>query len=265
MTITVDGRPASVTVQGQGPDILMLHGWEGCIDSFAPIANALEGSFRVTRVDFPGFGQTPAPLEPWSVTEYADWTQKVIAQLGIAPCNIIAHSFGARVAILLSSTRPQLVRRMLLTGAAGLIPKRKASYYFKVYSYKFMKKLVQSKPVKALLKAFGWDVEAAVKRRAGSSDYQKLDDAMRGTFVKVVNQDLAYCLPQIKCPVFLFWGEEDASTPLSFAHIMHDKIPDSGLATYPGAGHFAYLERSVEFIAVAKHFFGQPKPTGGDQ
>lgn len=264
MTVSVDGCPASVSVQGQGPDILMLHGWGGCMDSFAPIAKALEKDFRVIRVDFPGFGQSPAPQEAWSVTEYADWTQKIIVQLGIAPCHIIAHSFGARVAILLASTRPQLVRRMLLTGAAGLIPKRKLSYYMKIYSYKLMKRMVQSKPARALLGAVGWDVEAAVKKRAGSSDYQKLDEPMRATFVRVVNQDLAYCLPQIKSPVFLFWGEEDADTPLSFARIMHEMIPDSGLKTYPGAGHFAYLERAPEFIAIARHFFSEPTSAGGN-
>ena len=49
-----------------------------------------------------------------------EMTAEIIRRLNLAPCDIVAHSFGARVAILLAATYPELVGRMILTGAAGI-------------------------------------------------------------------------------------------------------------------------------------------------
>ena len=129
--------------------------------------------------------------------------------MGLAGCDIIAHSFGCRVAILLAARHPEMVGKMVLTGAAGLIPKRSVKYYLKVYSYKAMKWIARKSGLKRLLKALGWDVEAKIRARAGSSDYRALPETMRGTFVKVVNQDLKGYLKDIKASTLLIFGDQD--------------------------------------------------------
>ena len=82
---------------GQGDrHVLMLHGW-GCeIKHFAPIADSLQSDYHITVIDFPAHGQSTPPPQPWGVADFAACVKALILQLSIAPCDIIAHSFGGR-------------------------------------------------------------------------------------------------------------------------------------------------------------------------
>ena len=227
---------------------MLLHGWGCSGKTMEPLAQYLSYRFRAITFDFPGHGETPEPDVPWSVTEYADFTVKLIEKLGIAPCHVIAHSFGCRVAILLSANRPELVGKLLMTGAAGLIKKRTLKYYVKVYAYKLGKRLAKIGPLDRML---GLSKKA---RNAGSEDYRALSDNMKGTFVRVVNQNLFEFLGKIRSETLLVWGGADTETPLEFGRIMKREIPDSALVVFDGAGHFAFLEQFPRFCAVCKYF-----------
>lgn len=229
---------------------MLLHGWGGCIGSFAPVANHLAANHKVISIDFPGHGQSDEPPVPWSVSEYADLTVKLIDELKISPCSIVGHSFGGRVAILLSSTHPQYVDKIVLCDSAGLIPKRSMKYYVKVYAYKFAKKLSKIAFINKL-----FNIDSYVKK-SGSSDYKKLSDRMRATFVRVVNQNLREYLKHIKAPTLLVWGSEDRDTPLYFAEIMEKEIPDAGLVVFEGASHFSYLDDLPRFNTILSVFLG---------
>ncbi|MDP2892307.1 MAG: alpha/beta hydrolase [Bacillota bacterium] len=253
METVIEGMKISYEIAGEGEMVLLLHGWGGCLQSFLPIASVLSGSFRTLLVDLPGFGGSDAPQKPWSVSEYAQITAKLLEKLGVRKCHIIAHSFGGRVAILLASGWPELAGKMVLTGCAGMVPKHSMRYYFKVYKYKLAKKAVKHKALCTLCKIVGLDAKKTVKN-AGSEDYKKLDDNMKKTFVRIVNQDLRPELKKIRSPVLLIWGDQDTETPLYMARIMEKEIPDAGLVVLSGAGHFAYIERIVDFNRIVSYF-----------
>jgi pimeloyl-ACP methyl ester carboxylesterase len=77
---------------------------------------------------------------------------------------------------------------------------------------------------------------------------------MRGTLVRVVNEDVRDLLPRIAAPTLLIWGELDDSTPLADGQIMEALIPDAGLVVFPSAGHFAYADDYDRFARVASNF-----------
>lgn len=234
---------------GQGRDVLLLHGWGGEADSFLPLFDALKGFCRVTAIDFAGHGKSgKPPAEGWSVTEYMQWTVGVIQALGISPCDIAAHSFGGRVSILLCATHPHLVRKLVLTGAHGIVGKRTLRQRCRSRLYKILRAIAGILPG-------GKALRERLANRFGSADYRALDEDMRKTFVKVVNQDLREYLPKIQSPTLLVWGSEDTATPLWFGQVMEKEIPDAGLVVYEGCGHFAYLERAADFHRVVSHFF----------
>ena len=58
----------------------------------------------------------------------------------------------------------------------------------------------------------------------------------------------------ITCPVLLVWGEHDVIVPPSCAHQMHDKLPDSELAVFAGAGHSPMIEFPHQFNDLALRF-----------
>ena len=118
MQLDIMGARVEITESGcGGHSALLLHGWGCSAELMASVQHALEGSMHVAALDFPGHGKNGTalpPPEPWGVPEYMEMTAEVIRRLDLAPCDIVAHSFGGRVAILLAATYPELVGRMVI-------------------------------------------------------------------------------------------------------------------------------------------------------
>ncbi len=253
MEITFNDLKIHYIVQGEGKPVLMLHGWGANIGAFRPVIDELSKGRRVVAIDFPGFGESSAPREPMTVSDYARITAKFIEETGLAGTDVICHSFGGRVSIVLAATRPELVGKIVFTDAAGFVKKRTFKYYRKVYGYKFMKKCAKSGFMRKALKIVGVDAKKRVEN-AGSDDYKQLSGAMRGTFVNVVNEDLRGYLKDIKSPSLMIYGRDDEDTPVYFGELMEKEIADSGLCVLENAGHFSYLDQFPQYMRIVKVF-----------
>ena len=245
---TYDGVNLAYTVEGEGDTIILLHGW-GCDgEIWQATRDMLKASYRVISVDFAGFGQSGEPTKVWGVEEYTRSIEALVKMLGISSPTLVGHSFGGRVSILYASRND--VRRVILTDAAGVKPRRTMSYYRKVYTYKLMKRtlplLIGERKAQMLLEER--------RARSASSDYNRATPMMRAILSKCVNEDLCGVMPKIKAPVLLFWGDRDTATPISDAHKMKSLIPDAGLVVAEGAGHFAMLEQPELWRGSLKSF-----------
>jgi pimeloyl-ACP methyl ester carboxylesterase len=256
MTMEIGGLPLYYEDAGEGKPLLLLHGWGGKCDSFLPLARDFRTLRRVIALDFPGHGATPEPPEPWSVTEYMEMTRAFMDKLGLNGCDIVAHSFGGRVALLLAATYPEKVGRMLLTGCAGLLPQKTAKRRMRSCLYRAARTLADNGITRLLMgeKKVG-EMRERLIAKFGSEDYKALSPSMRRTFNRIVAQDLAPCLPGIKAETLLIWGENDGATPLWMGRKMEKDIPGAALIVMKDAGHFAYLERYSEFRAIAYKYF----------
>ncbi|MGE5474707.1 MAG: alpha/beta fold hydrolase [Ignavibacteriales bacterium] len=253
MIIEIENVKINYEIEGEGENMLILHGWGGCINSMRPVINHLKSRFRVISLDFPGHGKSSIPDSPWGVPEYTDCLIKFLQALKIEKTSIIAHSFGGRATIILASEHPEMIDKIVLVDSGGIKPKRRLKYYIKVYSYKF---------VKTLIKLFVRNKQAyenilnKARSKYGSADYKELSENMRGSFIKIVNQDLKIFLKNIKSPTLIIWGENDTDTPIYMGKIMEREINDSGLVILKNAGHFSYLDKSGEFNKIIDSFFG---------
>jgi pimeloyl-ACP methyl ester carboxylesterase len=230
------------------PPVLVLHGWGASIDAVGSIVSGLGRSAEIVAVDLPGFGRSDPPTAPWTVGRYAAFVVQLAAALSLERFSVLGHSFGARIAIVLADEHPEKLERLLLTGAAGLRPRRRPSYYAKVGLAKV------GRLVAAVGGSPGRRLQAALRRRVASADWLAASEALRGTFRLVIAEDLTGRLSRIRVPTLLVWGEQDADTPLWMGERMERLIPDAGLVVLPGAGHYAYAERAGEFNRVAEHF-----------
>ncbi len=258
MQLEIRGASVDVTVSGNaGRGVLLLHGFMCSAQMMQNIQTALEDQMRVAAIDFPGHGKggkCPPPPKPWGVPDYMEMTAEVIRRLKLAPCDIVAHSFGARVAILLAATYPELVGRMVLTGAAGIKKPQTGKATAKQRLYKGLKSCVNLAEKTKLFGSLPDKGREALIQKFGSADYKALSPEMRKTFVKIISQDLTDELPRIKAPTLLYWGAEDTETPLWMGKKMEELIPDAGLVVEQGAGHFAYLEHSGKFLRIVQSF-----------
>lgn len=211
----------------------------------------LEERFRVINVDFAGFGQSEEPPARWGVEEYTRSVEAIAKAEGVENPILVGHSFGGRVSIVYASRNK--TQKVILVDAAGVKPKRSLNYYRKVYTFKLLKWLA---PI-VLGKERAQQMIDRRRAKAGSSDYNNASPKMRAILSKVVNEDLCHLMPQIKAPTLLFWGENDTATPIADAKRMEKLIPDAGLVTVAGAGHYSFLENTPLFLRVVESFLSK--------
>ena len=246
--IKINGLDFHYTVQGSGSPIVLMHGWGCNLTTLASIETVAAENHTVYNVDFPGFGKSEEPSEVWGVEKYTQLIEAFIKLENIENHILLGHSFGGRVGILYSSRNK--VKKLILVDAAGVKPRRSLKYYFKVYTYKIGKCLM---PLIYGKKGAQKRIED-MRAKRGSSDYNNASPMMRAILSKVVNEDLKYCMPKITAPTLLIWGENDTATPLRDAQIMEKLIPDAGLVSFPGCGHYSFLDNPFQFAAVLRSF-----------
>ena len=232
--------------------VVLLHGWGASAALMKPVMERLKRSGHPTIApDFPGFGDSEAPETAWTVFDYANWTADFLDTLNLSRVNLIGHSFGGRISLILGADYADRVHRIVLVDAAGVPPRR---------SLWSRTRLAVYKSVRGLLRRVGAGgyadrLAAWYGKRYGSADYQNTSGVMRQTFIHVVNQDLRDHAARVSAPTLLIWGDGDQDTPLWQAKILESLIPDAGLVVLEGAGHYSYLDRLNEFVQITEHFF----------
>ena len=222
--------------RGEGKDLVFLHGYLSCKESFYPQIGYFSRHFRVTAPDFPGFGKSDRIPDAWSVGDYADWLEGFFKEQGIVFPYVIAHSFGGRVA--LKCLARGLIDRAVLTGCAGIVKKRTMAYRIRVGGYRLVKRVSPR----------------FAEAHFGSREYRSLSPLMRESYKKIVNEDLREEAGRIARPVLYLYGERDKETPLSSGRILHECTAGSKLAVFKGCGHFAHLEEPLLFNLAAEEF-----------
>lgn len=212
-----------------------MHGYLSDKECFLSEIGYFSSFCRVTALDFPGFGRAEPLSAPFGVGEYADWLKGALRELGLNRPKVIAHSFGARVAI-----KANCFSRMLLTGAAGVVEHR-LSYHVRVGTYRFVKKFAP----------------AYASRRFGSEEYRSLSPLMRESYKKIVNEDLRSAAARLDVPVLFVYGDRDETTPVRTGRKLQ-RAAGGGLVVLRGCGHFAFLDDPVRFRMIAEAFlFGK--------
>lgn len=236
--------PISYKIFGKGKKfVLFLHGWGGSTNSFLSVAKRLSQEYKVCLVDFYGFGKSKYPDCVLDTYEYALQLYLFLQNKGIRECDIVSHSFGGRIAIILSSVFNIKINKLVLVDSAGVLPKRTLNYKFKVLKYKICKRLVKLKLVhKNKLSNYG------------SEEYKQLNDFQKRSYVKIVNQGLEYLMINIKSKTLIVWGTKDTTTPIYMAKKIKKLINGSFVYYYENAGHFSYLENYIDFCNLLLTF-----------
>ncbi len=259
MVIELEGVRFFYDYAGKGDTVILMHGWGGSSESFKPVFDYLSKSFKVHAFDFPGFGRSGLPPNTWGTEDYGRFFMKFLKTIGIERTNIIAHSFGGRVAIWLSANFPEKINKLILIDSAGIKPRRTLKYHIKIAIAKMGKRIFSL----SIFGKYGKHLLNTLYRLVGSKDYRQEEGIMRSILVRVVNEDLRGFLPRIIAPTLLIWGENDKDVPLSYAKIMEREIKDAGLVVLKDAGHFSYLDRFSDFCLIAMNFLGNAEGVKG--
>lgn len=231
--------------------LVILPGWvtKYIIDRSRPIAEfyqpllPLLGGYDVQVIEFPGFGQTPAPPQPWGVDDFVEFLRSELDRNGINKVHLLGHSFGGQVAAKFAFRYPNRVGKLILYNAACLRPKS-----FKVELARKFKNLggFVFGLVPPLRKIF-------YKLMVGSADYTRLPPVMRETMGRIINEDLGGILPHLSPETLVLWGSADRVTPLPQGLTIKRLIPRARMVVQPG-GHSLHRTDPATFASHIKNF-----------
>ncbi len=253
---TYNNQRIAYEVVGEGKALVILHGWGSSRRVMMPIAKQLSHLRSCYVLDLPGFGDSNEPTEAWSIDDYADAVEAFISMLPDDHVDLLVHSFGGRIILKLLTRKKgkQIIQKVLITGGAGMKPKRSWKYYVKKYTAKTLKTPFVILPNPFKDRALNWLRTTALWKSLGSSDYSQLSGVMRGTFVKSVTEYLEDCLPEITHEILLLWGRNDDATPIYQAERIEQGIKHAALVVIEDAGHYAFLDKPKQFATIAEAF-----------
>lgn len=258
MILQVDGVKAHAVRLGEGEPLLLLHGWGPTSVSLdkhmMPLAHLLKDRYSLSMLDFPGHGESGPPSGIWGVPEYAAWTLKVMDELALRKTAILAHSFGGRVALWLAAHHPERVSRLILTGCAGIKPKKTIKGRLRASLFKLGRGGLLALRLIPGLKDKADKSLAALRTEFSSADYLATPEHLRGSFSRIVRQDLRPLLPKIGQPALLVWGSKDSASPLWMGQLMEKQMPDACLLVYEEDDHFAYMNQLARFATAVDVF-----------
>lgn len=242
---------------GEGKPLLILHGWGSSSDVMMQAAKPLQDIRSCYLVDFPGFGKSTEPGIAWGIDRFADLTEQFLEQIiNEDSVDVLVHSFGARVLLklLTRNTVKKRIDKIIITGGAGLKPKRSFSYYLRVYTAKLLKTPLLILPDPLREKSLQKLRSTGIWKMLGSSDYKQLSGVMRETFVKTVTEYLDHLLPEIEHEVLLIWGKNDTATPLDQAYRLEKGLKNGVLVNVENAGHYTFIDKPQQFAAICRAY-----------
>lgn len=266
MRVNVNGCDISYRRKGEGPLLILLHGWGANGDLFAGVETYASSKYTVVSPDLPGFGKSSEPEEPYDLDDYVNFVRDFVCGLlqtdttgsGHTEQEVIllGHSHGGRTLIRMLSRMAKgedmgfTVPKAILVDSAGIVKERSEEQKKRTQRYRTYKNLLTKTGIAKLAPG----TIDALQRKFGSADYAAASPVMRQSMVKVVNTDLRAEMPSVTIPVLLIWGENDTDTPLGDGKQMEDLMPEAGLAVIAGAGHYSFLDNAVLFNRILGSF-----------
>lgn len=240
---------------GSGTPLVFLHGGLLYFDnSFAAQRDRFAASRLVIGIDRPGHGHSPDNGRPFTYQEMADDMAAVIQKLGVAPVDIVGHSDGGNIGLILAHDHPELVRRLVVSGA-NLRPEIAADELERRSRWSEEQLADKVRQLEALLPPnFRTDYQAVAPD--GPGQWPKLlMKSYRLWLTPVVIEPAA--LKTIQAPVLVIAGDHDF-TPVEKTLEIYRALPHGELLIEPNTGHATFSERAeMSNLAIAE-FLSRP-------
>ena len=233
---------------GEGPTVVLLHGFAASLDTWAPIIPQLSKKHRVIALDMKGFGWSGRPQGDYSPAAQAELVWSLLDELGVEKAAVVAHSWGSSVALAMTLAQPERVDRLALYDAwvyAEQLPSffvwaRAGGLGELMFSLFY-----NERPADKIALAF-YDKDKVtqdlvehtkkMQRRPGTTAAHLA--AVRGQRYERVQARYS----TIEQPVLLLWGREDKVTTLAMGERLARDLPNAELIVYPRCGHFPMIE-----------------------
>ncbi|HVL97535.1 MAG TPA: alpha/beta fold hydrolase [Solirubrobacteraceae bacterium] len=271
--LTIDGYATRVLeLEGDGPLLLLLHGWGDSADTWRPLLDRLaRAGRRALAVDLPGFGEA-TPLGPGAMLPQLDaFAGALVAQLD-EPAVIAGNSLGGVVALRLAERADLPLEGVIPIAPAGLDMPRWFDLVERDPLVRTLLALPVPYPRPVLQRAVGevyrrlafarpaladpQVVAMFARRHAGRGDVARLLASGRRLLPEL--HAGAFEFDRVCRPVLLVWGTRDRMVSHSGARRLQAALPDARVELLEGCGHCPQLEAPDRLADLVLAF---PGPT----
>jgi pimeloyl-ACP methyl ester carboxylesterase len=255
---------------GRGDPLVLLHGVGTSREVWRHVVPALAASRRTIAVDLPGFGDSAPAGDGFNLDEVARLVADAAESRSNGPFDLLGHSLGGAVAVVLAGRRPDAVRRLVLLAPAGFAPRaRVVAVVAGAVGERYLaarravgRPLVGSALARRVLL---WNAVADGGRISPPDARFMLDASrharrVRSAVEAVVARDLRPELAAIRSPLGLLWGERDRVVSTSAMRALAATRPDIVAESIADAGHVPQIERPGDFVRAIECLLEQFDP-----
>lgn len=244
----VEGVRVRYVDRGEGPVVVLLHGFASSLDNWRHVMPALEGRHRVIALDLKGFGFSDRPPGDYSPAAQSKLVRALLDQRGVKRFAVVGHSWGGSVALRIALDAPQRVTRLALYDAwvyeeqlpttfhwarAGGVGEALFSAFYGERADEKMALAFYDR--RHVTEEFVERTEASLARPGAVA--AALAAARGQRYAQVQDR-----YGDVKQPVLLLWGREDRVSPLAVGERLAKQLPNATLIVYPRCGHFPMVE-----------------------
>ena len=253
---TVGGMDVAYQRSGEGPALVLLHGFINDGRSWRRQVEQLSSDFDVIAWDAPGCGQSSDVGEEFTMAEYADCLAGLLESIGVGRAHVCGLSWGGTCALEFYSRHPDRVRSLILAdtyaGWPGSLGRGGAEQ-------RLARCLRESEvPAEEWVPQWVPDAFSSSAPRAVLDELAAIMSDFHPVGFRAMSRglmaDYNNVLLDIKVPTLLIWGDDDKRSPIKGGEIMRDTIADARLVVIPNAGHVSNMEQPEAFNAAVQEF-----------
>ena len=269
-TTQIDGRSVNYVDIGVAKEgtVVFIHGLGGSWQNWLENIPRFALDRRVIAPDLPGFGESEMPAEDISISGYGRCVDQLCEQLGLDSVAVVGNSLGGFVGAETAIAFPRRVERLCLVSAAGIsIVNLRREPLLAVGRILAAGGTMTAAQERSVLRRPGLThlTFAFVFRHPTRMARDLLLEQMQGTgkpgFLPALDALTTYDfrdrLPEIGCPTFIVWGDQDMLVPVKDADEFERLIPDARKIVFEDTGHCAMLERPETFNAQLADFLAE--------
>lgn len=268
--IELNGATWHVRTTGQGPPLLVLHGFTEGLDAWAHLLPGLARRHRVVAVDILGHGKSSAPRDPerYRIERVVADLCELVGKYGWEQLHLLGYSLGGRIALHLALALADRVQALVLESASpGISDTRQRkerrdedevrAQQIERYGVAAFMDAWERLPLFASEAALPFQERERFRKARRRHAATGLANVLRGLGPGTV-PSVEGRLRELRATTLLVVGERDTKY-VKLASRMKLELPKAQVVTVPNAGHAVHREQPQVFLDHVVRFLQEPR------
>jgi pimeloyl-ACP methyl ester carboxylesterase len=274
--VEIAGVETYVADAGEGPAILLIHGYGDTADGWRRVVPGLLKEHRLVALDMPPFGRSAQPSKGKLLDFYGEFFPRFLDEVGLSRATVIGHSLGGAVALRLAIENPERVERLGLVAPAGLgdtppwwwhaltaralwqgalaIPTPLTTAIVRQGLKTFLALRLFADPTR-----FGREISHLVDMHGTRQDLGKLLAAGHACIDCYTGHLLERSM-ELEIPLWMVWGRQDGLVPSMHARAFASAHPNATVHVLDGCGHYPHIELPQRFNQLLRGWLDETAP-----